>query len=181
MRGGCRPYRDRVTIVPETKSWTWVLDRACPECGFDARALDRAELGRLLRENASAWPAVLARADVRERPRPETWSTLEYACHVRDAFAVFGERLHLMTVTDDPLFVNWDQDAAAVAGGYREQDPATVAREVLEEVGPLAEGFEAVTDWTRPGRRSDGAAFTVDSLGRYLLHDPVHHLWDVQG
>jgi hypothetical protein len=29
------------------------------------------------------------------------------------------------------------------------------------------------------GFRSDGAQFTVESFGRYLLHDPIHHLWDV--
>jgi len=22
-------------IMPDTKDWTWVLRRACPECGFD--------------------------------------------------------------------------------------------------------------------------------------------------
>ena len=26
---------------------------------------------------------------------------------------------------------------------------------------------------------SDGARFTVESFGRYLLHDPIHHLQDV--
>jgi hypothetical protein len=42
--------------------------------------------------------------------------------------------------------------------------------------------FAGVTgdDWERTGRRSDGAAFTVDSIGRYYLHDIEHHLWDVR-
>jgi hypothetical protein len=35
--------------------------------------------------------------------------------------------------------------------------------------------------WERPGRRSDGARFTVESIGRYYLHDIEHHLWDVTG
>ncbi len=35
--------------------------------------------------------------------------------------------------------------------------------------------------WSRPGRRSNGDAFTVESIGRYHLHDVVHHLWDVAG
>jgi hypothetical protein len=34
--------------------------------------------------------------------------------------------------------------------------------------------------WDRTGTRSDGARFTVASLGRYLLHDPVHHVGDVE-
>ena len=43
--------------------------------------------------------------------------------------------------------------------------------------------FAAVSgdQWRRPGRRSDGAVFTVESFGRYLVHDPVHHLYDVTG
>ena len=35
--------------------------------------------------------------------------------------------------------------------------------------------------WERPGRRSDGAVFTVETFGRYFVHDPVHHLHDVTG
>ncbi len=165
--------------MPDTKSWTWVLERACPDCGFDASGFDRDDLGRLLRANASAWPAVLARPDVRERPRPDVWSPLEYACHVRDVFRLFAVRLTLLTDTDDPLFDNWDQDATAVADDYPSQDPALVSQQLTDAVVPLAEAFDAVVDWTRTGRRSDGSVFTVESLGRYLLHDPVHHLWDV--
>jgi hypothetical protein len=33
--------------------------------------------------------------------------------------------------------------------------------------------------WQRTGVRSDGALFTVETFGRYLVHDPTHHLWDV--
>jgi hypothetical protein len=35
--------------------------------------------------------------------------------------------------------------------------------------------------WQRTGRRSDGACFTVESFARYLVHDAVHHLYDVTG
>ena len=34
--------------------------------------------------------------------------------------------------------------------------------------------------WHRRGVRSDGSEFTVESLGRYHLHDVVHHLHDVR-
>jgi hypothetical protein len=33
--------------------------------------------------------------------------------------------------------------------------------------------------WARPGLRSNGSVFTIGSLGRYLLHDCVHHGWDI--
>lgn len=109
------------------------------------------------------------------------WSPLEYGCHVRDVFRLFDERLTLMMSDDDPLFANWDQDATAVADDYASQDAQVVAAQLAEAAAVLADRFDAVAadDWGRRGVRSDGSAFTVDSLGRYLMHDPVHHLWDV--
>ncbi len=168
-------------IVPDTKNWTWVLEEPCPECGLDARSVDVRDLPGLLRENAAAWPAVLARPDVRERPDDQTWSPLEYAAHVRDVFRIFDERFRLMLTEEDPGFPNWDQDATAVAERYAEQDPAVVSDELLAAAETLARTLEAVPDSAlgRTGRRSDGSRFTVESLGRYLLHDPVHHLHDV--
>jgi hypothetical protein len=60
-----------MSITPDTKSWTWVLERPCPECGFDARSFDREQVGAMTRENAGAWPAVLADGGAaRRRPDP---------------------------------------------------------------------------------------------------------------
>jgi hypothetical protein len=117
----------------------------------------------------------------RMRPTEQQWSTLEYACHVRDVFRLFDKRLELMVENDDPLFENWDQDRTAVESRYEEQDPERVAAELQAAAAALAERFDAVaqSSWSRTGRRSDGAEFTVDSFSRYLLHDPVHHLHDV--
>lgn len=168
-------------IEPDTKNWTWVLQEPCPDCGMDTAAFPREDVARLLRENAAKWPAVLARPDVRERPSPDTWSPLEYACHVRDVHRKFRGRLRSMLTEDDPLFDNWDQDATAVEDRYNEQDPKTVSAELTEAAFALADAFAAVSGdaWERTGRRSDGAAFTVESFARYFIHDPTHHLWDV--
>ncbi len=172
-------------IVPDDKDWTWVLERACPECGFDSGALDVGQVGHRLRENATSWLAVLdARADaLRTRSRPDRWSTLEYAAHVRDVHRLYLERLTLMLTEDDPLYPNWDQDETARTAAYHAQAPEVVAAELSAAAEALASAFDAVTDaqWSRSGRRGDGASFTVDSFARYLLHDPVHHLWDVTG
>ena len=73
------------------------------------------------------------------------------------------------------------QDETAIADRYGDQDPATVGRDLASAAAVLADRFGTVTgdQWTRRGLRSDGASFTIDSFSRYLLHDPVHHLWDV--
>jgi hypothetical protein len=169
-------------IVPDTKNWTWVLDRPCPDCGYDGPAFDVATTGATLRALGARWQPVLQRDDVTVRPRPDKWSALEYSCHVRDVFRIFDTRLALMLAEDDPEFENWDQDATSIEADYVSQDPATVAVELGLAAEALADRFDAVQQdqWSRRGLRSDGSAFTVETLSRYLVHDPVHHLWDVE-
>jgi len=169
-------------IDPDTKDWTWVLDRPCPECGFDPARVTADRLGELVRDNATTWEAVLGAADVAVRPAPGVWSVLEYSCHVRDVHRIFDERLRLMLDEVDPQFANWDQDATAVAEGYAHQDATVVASDLLDAAATVADRYDAVPPdaWSRRGFRSNGSEFTVASLGRYHLHDLVHHAWDVR-
>ena len=174
-----------VPIVPDEKDWTWVLDRPCPECGFDASSVPPESVGALLRSNAASWERVLQQPEgaVRRRPAGDRWAPLEYACHVRDVCTLYRERLDLMLREDEPLYANWDQDATAVEERYGAQDPAVVARQLLDAAAALADAFDGVQgdQWLRTGRRSDGARFSIAGFSRYLLHDPVHHLFDVTG
>jgi hypothetical protein len=162
--------------MSDDKDWTWVLERRCPECGFDASAPH--DVAAVLRDNARIWRGVVERT---ERPGEDVWSPLEYACHVRDVCVLYHQRLQLMLTADDPLYLNWDQDVTS--HGYRDEQPSVVADELAAAAEQLAVAFGGVTDeqWQRPGRRSDGASFTVDSFARYLLHDLEHHRWDVTG
>ena len=169
-------------IIPDDKDWTWVLERPCPECGFDASAFDRERVGQMVRDNAATWRDVLGRGDaVKRRPSDDRWSALEYACHVRDVFRLYLERLGLMLDQDDPQFLNWDQNVTAVEDRYGEQDPQVVTGELDEAASRLAARFDSVSgpQWDRTGTRSDGAHFTIESFARYFIHDPIHHLHDV--
>lgn len=170
-------------ITPDTKDWTWVIERSCAECGFDPSSISEREVGALVRANAARWPAVLERKNVRDRPDEQTWSPLEYAAHVRDVYRVCLARLTQMLEMENPEFANWDQDATAIEDRYNDQDPAVVAAELAAAAEAIASEFERVPDdsWSRGGRRSDGADFTVASFALYVAHDPTHHLWDVQG
>lgn len=169
-------------INPDTKDWTWVLERPCPECGFDAAAVTRDELGTAIRENAAAWPPVLGGPAATQRPRPDVWSPTEYACHVRDVHVLFAERLEQMLAEDGARFANWDQDATAVEQRYDLQEPGEVAPALISAAERVASVYDGVPDdaWGRRGVRSNGDVFTVESLGRYHLHDVEHHLWDVR-
>ena len=163
-------------ITPDTKDWTWVVERPCPQCGYDASTVT--DVAGAVRDNATIWRGVVHDTT---RPDDSTWSPLEYACHVRDVYRLYAYRLDLMLTQDDPLYPNWDQDASS--GGYADEDPDTVATELEQAGEEIAAAFDTVSgdQWQRTGRRSDGARFTVDSFARYLLHDVVHHRWDVTG
>ncbi len=170
-----------MNIEPDTKDWTWVVDRPCEQCGFDPAEVGRADLVELIHENTRGWYGVLADADYAVRPAPHVWSRLEYACHVRDVHELFASRVRLMLEQDDPTFENWDQDATATLAQYDLQEPGTVATALVERAAEAAATYASVTadQWQRTGRRSNGSEFTVETLGRYHLHDVVHHLWDV--
>jgi len=172
-----------MTIDPDTKDWTWVLTAECPECGFDARTVELNDLADLIRINATAWRTVLGLDDASVRPADNVWSPLEYACHVRDVHRVFRGRVEQMLTEDDAKFENWDQDRAAIDDDYGSQDPATVADELVAAAEAVAATYSGVSgdQWERRGTRSNGSEFTVDTIGRYHLHDAVHHLFDVRG
>ena len=172
---------DADAIVPDTKDWTWVLERPCPDCGFDASAQGLGDLPGLLHDTAMAWSEVLARRDVGARPAAGVWSPLEYACHVRDVHLLFAERLRMLLEEDEPTFANWDQDVTAVESDYAAQDPAQVVGDLIEAAAGVAGLYAGVDEAaaTRRGTRSNGDVFTVASLGSYHLHDVVHHLHDV--
>jgi DinB superfamily len=164
-----------VTVTPDDKNWTWVIEQTCPECGFDGPAYDARTAAARIRALGDEWATILTRPDARP------WSPLEYGCHVRDVFRVYDGRLHRMLTEDGPHYANWDQDATAVEERYAEQDPAQVAVELRAAAAQLADRYDTVPDdgWSRTGNRSDGSTFTVDTFSRYLVHDLVHHVHDV--
>lgn len=170
-------------IIPDEKDWTWVLSRPCPECSFDASTATPATVARTVQNMLPRWRNVLRRPDAAERPDEDTWSALEYACHVRDVFSLFDQRLNLMLDGDNARFENWDQDRTAVEKDYANADPAVVSAELTAEGEQIAESFAGVreADWGRKGLRSNGSVFTVLTLAQYFLHDVVHHLHDVDG
>lgn len=171
-----------MAMIPETKDWTWVLQRPCPECGLDTRSFTREDIPAIIGANAAGWQqALTASADPAARPTPGKWSPVEYACHVRDLLVLCDYRLGLMLTQDDPLFANWDQDEAAVTGRYGEQVPTEVATQIKDAAATAASRFAEVAgdQWLRKGRRSDGVRFTVETFGRNLVHEAVHHLYDV--
>jgi len=170
-----------IEIIPDDKDWTWVISQPCPECGFDAQSVKKEDAPIIVGQIADAWTKVLLREDVRHRPNESTWSALEYGCHVRDVFRIFNYRVNLMIATDGAQFENWDQDATARDEQYERQDPDVVSEELNAAAQTIAATYRGVSGdlWGHRGLRSNGSEFTIATQVVYLLHDPIHHLWDV--
>ncbi len=168
--------------MADSKDWTWVLEKPCPECGFDGAGVTRFDIAPALRAQVEEFAELAKSPLAQRRPSPQVWSAHEYICHVRDVYELYSTRLGLMVHEDNPLYPNWDQDETAAADNYSTQDSAQAVVDLIANGQKLADEFEALFDeqWARVGRRSDGASFTIDTFGRYLAHDPHHHLWDIR-
>jgi S-DNA-T family DNA segregation ATPase FtsK/SpoIIIE len=121
---------------------------------------------------------------LRRRPDPSTWSTLEYACHLRDVLLVQRERLYLALVEDTPSLVPMYREHRVELARYEDQDPDRVARQLLVAAELLADAV-AVLD---AGQLARGCIYNYPEpaerpllwLARHSLHEAEHHLGDAR-
>ena len=130
-----------------------MLQRPCPDCGFDTTDYPGATVPAVLHAANERWSNLLARPGIADRPAPGVWSPLEYICHVRDVCVMITGRAQRMLAEDDPELPVWDQDEAAVRGRYAEQDPALVDDELADAADAAGALFAGVgpEQWSRPG------------------------------
>ena len=119
---------------------------------------------------------------LRRRPRPEVWSPVEYACHVRDVLLTFAVRVHRGVVEDrpmlDPMYADW----RAERFGYAADSPGGPPRGAGgRRAAGFADEVRAVPDdaWDRTVVRRPEEERTVRWLVRQAAHECVHHLADV--
>ena len=163
----------------------------CEECGFDADSLSPADTTTSLRAFARRYRAPLTRflpgedgdTVVRQRPDPSTWSALEYACHVRDVFDVYAERVQRTLVEDTPTFEPMGRDERAERDRYNEQEREPVAEQLAanaERLAGLLDGVDA-DDWERTAIAPypEPAPRTLLWMARHVVHEGSHHLLDI--
>ena len=162
----------------------------CEECGFDAGSVSPADTTTSLRTFARRYRAPLTRflpgedgdAIVRQSPDASTWSALEYACHVRDVFDVYAERVQRTLVEDTPTFESMGRDERAQRDRYNEQDPGAVAEQLAgnaERLAALLDGVDT-DDWERTAVNPyPEPARTLLWMARHVVHEGSHHLLDI--
>jgi hypothetical protein len=161
------------------------VDR-CDSCSFVYADLPVPDIATRLRLLAAEYPDRLERVDdrsLRARPEPETWSALEYTCHVRDVFRVQRERVALTLTVDVPEYVPMGRDERVVDDRYNEQDVTVVLADLVASADELATALEALDDaqWRRTGIYSwpTRAERSLEWVGRHTTHEAMHHLRDI--
>jgi hypothetical protein len=162
-----------------------VSDR-CDTCGFVYDPGKPIDVGPQIVSTAALISDLLTAESptVARRPDLDTWSILEYGCHVRDVLLVQRERVLLALRVDEPTVVAMGRDERVAADGYSDQRPADVARQIgdaaLMFTGVLArldeQSWQRTMIYGYPQRESRSLAW----VATHTLHEVVHHLGDVR-
>ena len=163
----------------------------CDECGFvyadhpppsvsgELGALGACYASRLrVAEDDSHQRRILA-----SRPDSDTWSPVEYGCHVRDVLIAQRERLMLALVTERPTFTSIFRDQRVDVDRYNALAPAVVAAQIDVAANMIAwscGGLDA-SAWRRlcVYNFPETAERNLTWLAQHTLHEGVHHLLDI--
>jgi hypothetical protein len=158
----------------------------CVACGFVYDEGLAPAAGRSIIACADVISSLLEGANGRAATRrsPETWSPLEYACHVRDVLLVQRERVLLARRVEEPDLPPMGREERVEHDGYAEQDPTDVARQlrdaallfdgVLSRLDPSDWDRTLTYNWPEPGVRS------LRWVAVHTLHEAAHHLGDIR-
>lgn len=164
------------------------LTTTCPGCGHAVAEVPERDLPAALVNAGRQWRGYLETVldhpdgDKSLRVRSASrWSGIDYACHVRDVLSIFSRRVELTLLADEPEFGWWDHEAEADTERYRDQHPAAVGDDISHAAFELADLLAPLSAeiLTRGGTRL-GRRLTITDLGRFALHETLHHLDDAR-
>lgn len=157
----------------------------CVECGFEYELAAAPRTADQIPEQAAVFAKVLCGgADLSTRRDPDTWSPVEYGCHLRDMFIVQRERVLLALRADRPFVVPMGREERVEHDGYAAQDPDDVVRQLTECAAMFAHLLSRLTEenWGRTlvYNYPDRAERSLAWLGVHTLHEAVHHTHDIR-
>ena len=159
----------------------------CGTCHFDYAAIDPPHVPDRLSAAIDGFQRDLRDHDapvLRARPRPHTWSALEYACHVRDVLLVQRERLYRALTEDTPDCSPMHRDERVALARYNSQQPALVAEQLrfaaclagqaFADTDPSTWNRTLIYNWPSPHRTD------IRGLAAHTVHETLHHFADFQ-
>jgi hypothetical protein len=159
------------------------VDR-CDGCEFEYDLATAQAAGSAIVEGVGELVVMLDAEDPRPRRSPETWSPLEYGCHLRDVLLVQRERVLAARRTDRPSFDPMGRDERVEHDGYIEQDPDDVVRQLTDAAHLFANVLSRLgpNDWDRTVMYSYPARSerSLRWVAVHTVHEVRHHLLDVR-
>lgn len=155
------------------------------DCGFTFEAFDVGEAPVRVRAAAAAVASTLVGGghDVRERPVPGRWSSLEYGAHIRDVLLTIRERLVLGLLEDNPAFASLYRDERVELGLYAEDTPEDIAEEVTAAAAMFSRLLSAIEPASLDRLVQYGNPVRVERtlgwMGAQAVHETEHHLADM--
>jgi hypothetical protein len=119
----------------------------------------------------------LTAEQVRARPIPGKWSTLEVVCHLADFEPVYLDRLKVILVEDKPTFFGRDENSFAAKFAYHQ-------RELAEELNVIESCRQSMTrilrtlpvsDFQRLGVHSEAGEMSFETLLKRVTNHLTHH------
>lgn len=176
---GC--YRSDASSRP----YCAVVER-CEECGFEYDLSEASAAALGIVAGVGEFAALLSGSVrvLRSRPKPQTWSPLEYGCHLRDMLFVQRERVLAARRVDRPSFDPMGREERVEHDGYGEQEPADVARQLIDAGKLFANVLSRLgqRDWERTAMYPypELSERSLRWVALHSVHEVRHHLLDVR-
>ena len=130
-------------------------------------------------------PALLRRAvadmtaeQLRARPVPGKWSTLEVVCHLVDSEQAYCHRMKRVIAETRPLLIGYDETRFAATLGYHDRDleqELTLLDQMRQQMARILESVPEGA-WSATGVHSERGLMTLEDLVLTEAEHIPHHL-----
>ncbi len=119
---------------------------------------------------------------LRARPIPGKWSTLEVVCHVGDSELIFAERMRRVLIEDEPPLRFFDPEWCVTNLAYADRDVGEEIELVTVVRRQMARILAARTDeiWQRRGIHNQAGPLTLEQIVRKAVDHLQHHVGTIQ-
>jgi hypothetical protein len=129
---------------------------------------------RQLREGVAG----LSSEQLKQRPIPGKWSTLEVVCHLADFEIVFADRIKRVIAEDKPNLPGGDEKLFAARLCYHDRDvenELALVDAIHQQIAAILRTLKS-DDFQRTGIHSEAGPLTLETLVSRATGHIAHHL-----
>lgn len=116
--------------------------------------------------------------ELKARPVPGKWSTLEVVCHLADFEPVFADRMKRVIALENPVLLGADENEFARHLAYGERDfkeELALMELVRSQMARILKGIPGHT-WEKKGMHSERGPISLENLLEKSIGHFRHHL-----